>query len=438
MANSYEGESGITKMSNPVTNAEVEDVLSSIRRLVSTDTRPVRSKPEEVAKIEEETSLPGADRLVLTPALRVAAEQDNTPVHDADREDGDVRDEQDDALNAVGPALQPDERHLQDETEAKAQDAESDSAEIINETKPALNEPSGKIDPEELRFLFRAHSRQQSDIETTDELSGPAKAGEEMEGDGDNAETAGESDTDTGAPLLLTDPKPDSAENDDEPADGESDQLIAADQDAEVAEEEPRNARADAGVPRELTAKIAALEAVVAQTPEQWEPDDEDVDDYAGTSVSSLDWEDDVDLDGSGAPLRKDQVGQVTQVATVILNAEAQQLADDEPGGGDPDSSNQQDGIDEDEIADLAGADVTVDEPADEVTTETQHDLDEPGSDDTPVVEAAGIDKEALRELVAEIVRQELQGSLGERITLNVRKLVRRELQRALAAEELE
>ncbi|MFD1509979.1 hypothetical protein [Lacimonas salitolerans] len=48
------------------------------------------------------------------------------------------------------------------------------------------------------------------------------------------------------------------------------------------------------------------------------------------------------------------------------------------------------------------------------------------------------IDEEALRELVAEIVRQELQGALGERITRNVRKLVRREIHRALSSQEFD
>ncbi len=48
------------------------------------------------------------------------------------------------------------------------------------------------------------------------------------------------------------------------------------------------------------------------------------------------------------------------------------------------------------------------------------------------------MDEEALRELVSDIVREELQGALGERITRNVRKLVRREIQRALTAKELE
>lgn len=53
------------------------------------------------------------------------------------------------------------------------------------------------------------------------------------------------------------------------------------------------------------------------------------------------------------------------------------------------------------------------------------------------MVETAEIDEAMLREMVADIVRQELQGALGERITRNVRKLVRREIHRALAAHDL-
>ncbi len=45
--------------------------------------------------------------------------------------------------------------------------------------------------------------------------------------------------------------------------------------------------------------------------------------------------------------------------------------------------------------------------------------------------------EEALREVVRDLIREELQGALGERITRNVRKLVRAEIARALAAREL-
>ncbi|WP_290689647.1 MULTISPECIES: hypothetical protein [unclassified Haematobacter] len=48
------------------------------------------------------------------------------------------------------------------------------------------------------------------------------------------------------------------------------------------------------------------------------------------------------------------------------------------------------------------------------------------------------LNDEHLRMLVAEILREELQGPLGERMTRNVRKLVRTEIRRALAGREFE
>lgn len=54
------------------------------------------------------------------------------------------------------------------------------------------------------------------------------------------------------------------------------------------------------------------------------------------------------------------------------------------------------------------------------------------------VRDGAEIDEEQLRDMVAEMVRAELQGVLGERITRNVRKLVRREIHRALLTRDLD
>jgi len=48
------------------------------------------------------------------------------------------------------------------------------------------------------------------------------------------------------------------------------------------------------------------------------------------------------------------------------------------------------------------------------------------------------IDEDTMRDIVSEMVRAELQGDLGDRITRNVRKLVRREIQHALASRELD
>lgn len=51
---------------------------------------------------------------------------------------------------------------------------------------------------------------------------------------------------------------------------------------------------------------------------------------------------------------------------------------------------------------------------------------------------SGSIDPGMLRDLVVETVRAELRGDLGEKITRNVRKLVRREIQRALTAQSLD
>ncbi len=78
-----------------------------------------------------------------------------------------------------------------------------------------------------------------------------------------------------------------------------------------------------------------------------------------------------------------------------------------------------------------------------ELAPETSEDdavEDEAPEQPQDVVKAADVampDKDALRKLVAELMREELQGELGERITRNVRKLVRREIKRALTARDL-
>jgi len=45
-------------------------------------------------------------------------------------------------------------------------------------------------------------------------------------------------------------------------------------------------------------------------------------------------------------------------------------------------------------------------------------------------------DSAVLRAMIAEVVRDELRGPLGERITHNLRRLVRQEVARALASRE--
>lgn len=133
----------------------------------------------------------------------------------------------------------------------------------------------------------------------------------------------------------------------------------------------------------ELSAKIAALETAIAKTVDQWEPDGTDSDDYSGTQPPAMTWQDNVELDGLGKPVA--QTIPFPQVTT------------------EPDAS-----VEDAEIA----LEVALDEQV--------------------------IDEETLRAMVADIVRSELQGELGERITRNVRNLVRREIHRALVAQSLD
>lgn len=57
---------------------------------------------------------------------------------------------------------------------------------------------------------------------------------------------------------------------------------------------------------------------------------------------------------------------------------------------------------------------------------------------DADGTELAVLDESALQEIVRQMIREELQGTLGERITRNVRKLVRAEINRALIARDLD
>ncbi len=128
---------------------------------------------------------------------------------------------------------------------------------------------------------------------------------------------------------------------------------------------------------------VEALETAIGETPDQWEPDGEGGDDYAGTPVRTLEWE-----DHEAAVPRDDAAAEVSP-----------------------------------QEADVAAEPEDARNPANLDPLETEDTI---------------LDEESLRELVTDIVREELQGALGERITRNVRKLVRREIHRALTAQELE
>lgn len=81
-------------------------------------------------------------------------------------------------------------------------------------------------------------------------------------------------------------------------------------------------------------------------------------------------------------------------------------------------------------------------DPAPEAASADADEIEDLGEDGPmftfPETEDGLLDEATLREIIAEVVREELQGALGQRITRNVRKMVRREIRLALAAQDLE
>ena len=160
-----------------------------------------------------------------------------------------------------------------------------------------------------------------------------------------------------------------------------------------------------------LEQRIAELEQAVAATAEEWEPDGTepeagslppDMPPVFGAAASpDRPWSG-IDRPETHRPETRDAEGsdnETTRSGSIPRDGVASRTGPQDDQGGADDG-----------------------EPASVFDTE---------SDETV------LDEEMLRDLVAEFVREELQGALGERITRNVRKLVRAEIQRALAARDL-
>jgi hypothetical protein len=176
-----------------------------------------------------------------------------------------------------------------------------------------------------------------------------------------------------------------------------------------------------------LEQRIAELEAAVADQPDEWEPD-------GSEGVPVVDWAAAQSADGfifaSRTMPHADRSGALDlgSVGTRIHPVIDEALATDDPTVAAADTTSQPYHLGED--LDLSGA------------GDADHDvaayLQDPDQDTAPSTGPGAIDPEVLRQLVIDVVRQELQGALGERITRNVRKMVRREIFRVLSSQEFE
>jgi hypothetical protein len=342
-------------MSDPVSNAEIEDVLSSIRRLVSNGDR-------DKSHVSSGATKESADKLVLTPALRVDASQDvgDTESHHAENDPG---------LAAMSDRFEF--HHVPQEDEAATGDREQEPA-----------------------------SLQEDDVQAEDGMTPEA------------------SDEDTPSETLPEAEHHDSAEGSDEPAlhehvsdIGETDAEHHGD--TPSAEQGPQHDEESSDMSA-LEDRIAEVEDAVAARQDEWEPDGDSEDPYSGSEVTPMAWED------YGPEPQHEQSEPVMRGPALVYASPDTDPADtvDQPITEDHDS---------------AAISARVADPG-EGSEKARDNEAALWSDDGDAI----IDEETLRDMVSEIVRQELQGALGERITRNVRKLVRREIHRALTSQEFD
>ncbi|MEP2530711.1 hypothetical protein [Shimia sp.] len=341
-------------MPDPVTNPEIEDVLTSIRRLVSENRSVAPAAAPSVVEVSNETqdrfeqpedTLPSA--LVLTPALRVTEPED--VFEDDTASDTHGENEEDDNASAFEDAL----------------DASPDwNDEPVEDDEPIENADADVEDEDVFASedIFAQESFQNSadDDDSQDDMRADLEVPEEHDFEEEQDETS------TGAV-------------------GDSFEA-ADDQDAVEDIGDLETVGEDGEAPFDF-------QQVLNSRIVQWrdsgsdegveEPDAPGDSDYAGTNTQAEAWKESDLQETDDHRLHSFEQS---------LHAEI---------------------IDEVEATLLPDLGEVVDEPA-------------------------VIDEEILREMVADIVRQELQGALGERITRNVRKLVRREIHRALAAHDLD
>lgn len=118
--------------------------------------------------------------------------------------------------------------------------------------------------------------------------------------------------------------------------------------------------------------------------------------------------------------------------------AELERAVGGQPGQWEPDGSEAVDEETPKEFVFRHGA-AQASAPAPEPQLDLLADEDERETEAQAArtLDATEISEDQLREMVARMVRDELQGELGERITRNVRKLVRSEIHRAFLMRDI-
>lgn len=189
----------------------------------------------------------------------------------------------------------------------------------------------------------------------------------------------------------------------------------------DVAEDEARDAWAgESG----LGARIAVLEAAVAQRADEWEPDGSE--EAPATFMHHVPHQADAETDHGAEPDPTDDA--LPEAAPMPADPQDWQPEAAEAAPEPDVAAEVAESPEPLEWQDEPHVSMPPPHPAAEVEEAL---FEDDGGDDL-------LDEEVLRDMIREIIRQELQGTLGERITRNVRKLVRAEINRAMATKAFE
>jgi hypothetical protein len=402
-------------MSEPMSNREIEDVLSSIRRLVSDDLRPSSNLPNSSTSQADQpmTVLASAtvpertpEKLLLTPDFRV--QHSPTPVDDAASEPvtspkADIRSE-----SHGGPEAAPAKFDIHDHYE-------------------------WLTDPENDDW----HSGTKGGAEMRQDLSGSRSGPDDVSGMSPLAAEASTGIEDVVSRLGAAVQTPD-------------DEWEAPMGDADVLSVGQRPTSDDGTITApELTfvprarSQAASFEAGPSLDSHKTQSAPSDVDDHDEIGADTLVVPDaDTTIDTAirsdiDATLDSDnRIDTETGTAADVLSGsgiESVEEVDPIPEAVHPFARRivtPPPATDEADWADAAEAAV-MEDLASDVEREAAELFDETDGQMT-------FDEDVLRDLVRDIIREELAGTLGERITRNVRKLVRAEIARALAVREFE
>jgi hypothetical protein len=422
-------------MSEPVTHAEIEDVLTSIRRLVRINTD---ARPSEDGSSARRLSVRNNGRLVLTPALRVmpraevggdgvVTEVSPSPIEDLKADF--IRETQPE------PPEIPAHQNLQDQ-HAELSEAAS-RPDFVDETssKEMLRRFEATADPETGARQAHDDVRPAADVVADTPSEPSTDATDRTPG---MAEQASERVSTTPKSLQCEAPWRDPSATLYAAALRQS-AVKDAPELASLPDRPAASARVAAVVRRisEIETAHQAGEAVPGGAHWTQTQNEDDTGALPTTSVEVADWDDTRASEMADIPAAEGNNPDAVQVEPQEMSkppvAPPVETTPKAPTQVVPDTASA--------VLSTAALEVVQGQVREQLNEAVEAAVQNalptfPSSGQVPVDDAL-MDEGALRELVAETVRQELQGALGERITRNVRKLVRREIQRALNSQEL-